>query len=58
MAKKKSVAREGKCLKEALLIIAKAGLPAPGSSEDQFTYVIRLNRKGGVDGVDVHLTEK
>jgi hypothetical protein len=57
MAKKKRVLGEGKCLKDAILILAKAGLPPPGTSEGEVSYVVKLNRKGAVEGVDVHLSD-
>jgi|GEM_PF-5692618 hypothetical protein len=57
MAKKKRMSVQGKCLKEALLIIAKSGLPQPGSSGGELSYVVKLNRKGAVEAVDVHVSD-
>lgn len=39
-----------------LLILAKSGMPAPGSDDGVTTYVTKLNRKGVVEGVDVHFS--
>ena len=59
MAKKKQhTALEGKCLKDALNILAKSGILRPGSAKGEATYVIRLSTKGAVEGVDVHLSDK
>lgn len=58
MAKRKPSLGTGKCLKDAILILAKSGLPAPGSGLDSISYVIKLDRKGQVDGVDVHIDDE
>lgn len=59
MAKKKQhTSKEGKCLKDALKILAKSGIVRPGSADGEATYTIRLNTKGAVEGVDVHLSDK
>jgi hypothetical protein len=54
--KKKQTASQDKCIKDMLLILAKSGMPAPGSDDGVTTYVMKLNRKGVVEGVDVHFS--
>lgn len=56
MAKKKQMSSEGKCIKEMFLILAKSGLPLPGPGDGVTSYVVKLNRKGVVEGVDVHFS--
>jgi hypothetical protein len=60
MAKKKKLATKKPThfLKAALEILARAGMPRPGSSGDAVSYVIRLNENGVVEGVNVHMTDE
>ena len=53
--KKVGASTEGKCIKQAIIILAKAGFPNP-EEMDGVTYVIRIDKKGEVEGVDVHMS--
>lgn len=60
MAKKKKMAKKKRTdIQEAALeILARAGMPRPGSSGDAVSYVIRLDENGVVEGVNVHMTDE
>ncbi len=56
MATKKQMPIEGECIKDILIILAKSDFPSPRLRDGFPSYVVRLNRKGAVEGGDVHFS--
>lgn len=45
-------------LKEALLVLAEAGYPTPGTADGEISYVLKHDCKGNLTGVDVVVSDK
>ena len=56
--KNRHATTDGKALKEALVIPARAGLSRPGTNDGEVSYVLHLCREGALQGVDVVLTDE
>jgi hypothetical protein len=56
--KKKKKTESNNCFKKALLILAKAGSFRPGTGDEGVEYVIHLDARGSVRGVDIAISDK